>query len=94
MVNLRATLRGEITKAPHPPFRPGLGSAAQGSRPVYFAAAGRYLDTPWIERETLSLNDDLEGPAVVSEWDSTTVIPPQARVRVTSTGDLLIEFAP
>jgi N-methylhydantoinase A len=93
VVNVRATLRGEITKAPHPPFRSEPGRTTQVSRPVYFAAAGQYLDTPWIERETLSLEDSVEGPAVISEWDSTTVVPPQAHVRVTPTGDLLIEFA-
>jgi N-methylhydantoinase A len=94
VVNIRATLRGEITKAPHPPFRPEPRPATQVSRPVYFAAAGQYLDTPWIERETLSLDDGVDGPAVISEWDSTTVVPPQAHARVTTTGDLLIEFAP
>jgi N-methylhydantoinase A len=90
IVNMRATLVGEVSKPPRPEFHPHPTSSAPQLRPVYFPSAGRYLETPWLQRDEIAVGDHIEGPAVISEWDSTTVIPPQASVRVEGTGDLVI----
>jgi N-methylhydantoinase A len=48
------------------------------SRRAYFGESGGMLDTPVIGRA--DLNGTLQGPLLIDEYDSTTVVPPQARV--------------
>ena len=50
-------------------------------RPVYFADEG-WLDTPVYDREALAAGTRLAGPAIINQFDSTTVVPPFARVEI------------
>jgi N-methylhydantoinase A len=72
-------------KAPAPPEKPQ-------TQPVRFD--GRSLKTNIYRRETLAVGKNLPGPAIVTEYSATTVIPPGARFRLDQGGNLLIEFAP
>ncbi len=58
------------------------GPARKGSRPAYHAEAGGFLDTPVYDRYALRPGDRLEGPAIVEERESTTVVPPGDRLEV------------
>lgn len=93
VVNMRATLVGAVRKPARAEFRPQSAAAGSHTRPVYFPSARGYLETLCTQRDGLAVGGRLEGPAVISEWDSTTVVPPHASVVVQPTGDLLIEFA-
>src|SRR5262245_58405173 len=64
------------------------------TRPAYFAEARGYVDTPVYDRYRLAAGMRLDGPAIVEERESTTVIGPGARVRVDGRLTLIAEPAP
>lgn len=63
--------------------RPDLDTApdadaarGQGSRSAYFDELGRYVDTPIHQRGALQVGDELSGPAIVEQADTTLVVYP------------------
>ncbi len=79
--------------------RPSLPKLAMGSakpvpkatRPVYFA--DHYADTPIYDRATLPPGFRLQGPAVVEEFGSTSVVFPGQQLEVDAHGILIIRSA-
>jgi len=76
MVNLRAVGYGEVPK-PHLPEGEGGGGpdsvhAVVDEREVYFE--GEWLPTRIYDRSKLQPGNRVEGPAIVTEFDSTTVV--------------------
>jgi N-methylhydantoinase A len=61
------------------------------SRPVYFD--GKFRDTPVFARASLGAGFKLDGPAVVEEFGSTTVVFPGQHLRVDPHGILIIRTA-
>ncbi|MBL4916523.1 hydantoinase/oxoprolinase family protein [Szabonella alba] len=57
-------------------------------RPVWF---GGWQETPVYIRETLPLMPRIEGPAIIEQMDSTTVIHPGCTVTGDSDGNLIVE---
>ncbi len=80
--------RRELTAAARPTG--GLAEARKGTRPVYFADAGGFVDCPIYERAKLPVGIVLEGPAVVEQLDCTTVIEEGQRATADRWGNLLI----
>ncbi|MGW3470411.1 hydantoinase/oxoprolinase family protein [Saccharopolyspora sp. NPDC000995] len=66
--------------APHE-VTPGAAPTAQQNRKVYFEGQG-WVDTPVHDRAALPAGCRLTGPAVIEQLDSTTVVPPGARVEI------------
>jgi N-methylhydantoinase A len=64
------------------------GPALLGMRPVLFEADA--MDCPVYRRESLPPGERIEGPAVIQEYASTTLLFPQDQAEVTRTGELLI----
>jgi N-methylhydantoinase A len=64
------------------------GPALVGTRAIIFDADA--IDCPVYRRESLAPGERIEGPAVIQEYASTTLLFPQDRVEVTSTCELLI----
>ena len=62
------------------------------TRPVRFSSS--WLNTPVYERSLLRAGDCFFGPAIVTEYSSTTVVPPGDRLSVDGLGNLIIEVAP
>ena len=60
------------------------------SRPVYFAEAGGFVDCAVLNRYRLPAGALIPGPAVVEEFDSTTVVHPGYQATVDQYGNLLI----
>jgi N-methylhydantoinase A len=92
VVRLRVAAGGLLPHAAR--TRPPTGAAPQlgaSSRDVYFDTTG-WRSTPVLDRYQMSPGDRVAGPAVVQEYDSTTVIPPNATATVTVNGSLLITF--
>ena len=52
-----------------------------------------FMDTPVYRRDELAPGTKLEGPAIIEEVASTTVVLPQDRVQVVPTGELVIQIA-
>ncbi|HEX6908707.1 MAG TPA: hydantoinase/oxoprolinase family protein [Terriglobales bacterium] len=72
--------------------RAGLGapsSQAPERRPVIFD--GRSLSTPLYQRASLSPLRPYRGPAIVTEYGATTVVPPGFRFRVDRNASLIME---
>ena len=53
--------------------------------------AGRFHDTPVLDRSRLPAGASLAGPAIAEEEGATTVVPPGWRFRVLDSGDLMLE---
>jgi N-methylhydantoinase A len=91
IVSLRLTSVGRIDKPPLRRVAAGEARPPRAHRPVYFAEAGDYVDCPIYDRYALAAGAAFAGPAVVEEFDSTTVLHPGFSVRVDDVGNLIIE---
>ena len=92
LVNLRATLLGLVDKPYLPMWTPDGSSRRAVERDVYFLDSKRFVSSRIVERESLVAGAEVAGPAILEEWDSTTVVPPGAVVRVAEGGELLMEL--
>jgi N-methylhydantoinase A len=64
-----------------------------GTRPVWFSAEGA-TETPVFDRAMLEPGQRIDGPAIVEQMDTTTVMFPGDRLTVDPARNLLIEVAP
>ena len=58
------------------------------TRPCYFD--GAFVPTPNYDRGRLAVGDRVEGPAIIRQYDTTTVLLPRHYAEVDSHGNLLI----
>ncbi len=92
-VNLRLTALGNIVKPPlleRDTAMHALQAAQLGSRPVFFGEADGFVECPVYDRYRLGAGMELSGPAIVEEYDSTTVIHPGYYASVDQYGTLLL----
>ena len=92
VVNLR--LRMTVAAEAYEPLRresvEGCGEGAlDGEKEIYFD--GDFLRASFYHREKLVPGDVLEGPAMITEYTSATVLPPECRLTVDAFGNLVIE---
>jgi N-methylhydantoinase A len=95
LVNIRVVAVGEMPKMPSfsGPRDGTTTDAFVDERDVHFPGEDGGLEvhsTRFYERTNLPVGAVIEGPAIVLQVDSTTVVPPGASVEVLETGDLLI----
>jgi len=90
-VSMRLSSVGRIAKPPARALDRGDAPGPKERRELYFAEAEGYVDCPIYDRYALPAGARLAGPAVVEEFDSTTVIHPGFTVSVDETGNLIIE---
>jgi len=69
---------------------PPGGPAQPASRPAYFPECGGYAATAVHVRDRLCPGQEIEGPAIVEERESTTVLPPGVAAVVDDHGSLLV----
>jgi len=92
LVNFCVSGFGLIERPSLPKLAPNPGAAPSPKfRKVYFD--GAFLDTPIHDRATLPSGHRLDGPAVIEEFGSTTVVFPGQRVEVDPHGILIIRSA-
>jgi N-methylhydantoinase A len=72
----------------------GGDAAGPGSREVHFASAERRISTPVLRRTTLAPGVRIEGPAIIEEYSSTTIVAPGESVVVGELGELRLRIAP
>lgn len=70
-----------------------IAAARKGSRPVYQSARDRTIDYTVYDRRRLLYEDIVEGPAIIEEPSSTTILHPVDRMRVGQYGELRIELS-
>jgi N-methylhydantoinase A len=91
-VNLRSVHSAPL---PYPQLTvpaPGgsLEAACKGRRPAYFDEYQAYRDTPIYQRDLLPVGAQFDGPAIVEQPDTTTVVYPGFTCRVDNAGNLLL----
>ncbi|MEM8665786.1 MAG: hydantoinase/oxoprolinase family protein, partial [Pseudomonadota bacterium] len=94
-VTFRVEAFGVVKKASFPEAEPGPpdpSPAKIGTRETYFAAGG-IVSTPVYAREKLVAGMVADGPAIVEQMDTTTVVPPGMRLAVDRAGNLILEAA-
>ncbi len=96
IVSLRSAVTGLMRKPAFEHIAAGEAeppaAAFRGKRPVYFAEAGRHVDTPTYHRPALLGGNRIAGPALIEEHASTTVVHPGDVLTVDAFGDLVIEI--
>jgi len=96
VVNLRLAVtvkRRAPTHERHQPVRGTVKDAVSEKRKVWFPETG-FIATPVYDRGRLPVNCRLTGPAVVEQMDTTTVVPPRAKLRSDRLGYLHLEVQP
>ena len=68
-----------------------LTTALKATRPAYFVESGGIVDCSIYDRYKLQPGFEVQGPAIVEEVDSTTVIHPGYRAVVDKSGNLFIK---
>jgi N-methylhydantoinase A len=96
IVSLRSAITGLMRKPKFEPIAAGRSEppdqAFRGTRTVYFAEAGRRVDTPTYDRAALLAKNRIAGPALIEEYASTTVVHPGDVLTVDAFGDLVIDI--
>jgi N-methylhydantoinase A len=93
IVTLRVSVAGVTSKPKVNPIAEGSGrpeEAMKTYREVYFQELGDFAHCPTYDRSKLGAGDEVEGPAVVEEWASTSVVRPGQQLRVGPYGELII----
>jgi N-methylhydantoinase A len=97
IVSLRTTVTGVMLKPPQERIAaggPAPGRAAfTGERRVHFGEHGGFLRTPTYARPALLAGNRIDGPALVEEHASTTVLMPGDGLEVDAFGNLVITIA-
>jgi N-methylhydantoinase A len=94
IVNLRLVVTGKRKAMPAERVklaRSDLKSALLEKRKVWFAQSG-YVATPVYDRDRLPADARITGPAIIEQMDTTTVVPPKAKLKQDRYGYLHIEL--
>jgi N-methylhydantoinase A len=95
VVNVRLKARGVVTRPTleRQEEQRGATATAKETRPVVFAGANGAIthDTAIYEREKLVAGASIQGPAIITQYDTTTVIPPEWQASVDTLGNLIAE---
>jgi N-methylhydantoinase A len=70
------------------------GQALKARRPAYFPEMGCFVDCAVYNRYALAPGEELSGPAIVEERESTTVLPPGVRAVVDEYANLITAVTP
>jgi N-methylhydantoinase A len=95
LVTVRATARGATGESEPPPAETAGAAPPEPAtrRPVWFAVEAAD-DTPVYDRAALVPGQTFDGPAIVEQFDSTTILHPGDRLRVDGAGNLIITVTP
>jgi N-methylhydantoinase A/oxoprolinase/acetone carboxylase beta subunit/N-methylhydantoinase B/oxoprolinase/acetone carboxylase alpha subunit len=96
IINIRVVAIGRVDELGAAEVERGDGDPTQAKtleREVVFDVDGtaqRHL-TPFYERERLQAGDRIDGPAIVEQYDTTTVIPPGLRAEIDAHGNIVVD---
>ena len=95
LTTLRMTVIG-IRPKPSLPAQISPGEDAilpKAERAVFFLAPNHFVDCPVYDRTVLGAGTSLNGPAIIEQYDSTTLIPPHFQAHVDMFGNLILKRA-
>jgi 5-oxoprolinase (ATP-hydrolysing) len=93
IVNVRAVGIGRIEELEWAEAEPGGGdpsAALTVEREVVFEGGGP-RPTPFYDRSLLHAGDRVEGPAIIEQYDSTTVVPPGLTAEIDRYGNIVVD---
>lgn len=96
-VTFRAGALGTVRKAAlseRPEGGPSAASAVIGARQVWYPETRDFTETTLYARDRLAPGMRFDGPAIVEQMDTTTLVPPGTRARVDRMDNLILEIAP
>jgi N-methylhydantoinase A len=79
--------RPDIARLP----RRNVAARGEGRRPVYFGKEHGTVTTRVFERDALAAGFEAQGPAVIEEYGSTTLVWPGDRFKIGAMGEIRIE---
>jgi N-methylhydantoinase A len=88
LVTLRVEATGRVRTATIPHLEALPAPEPRETRIVHFATGS--VTAPVLAREALGAGTCFDGPAIVSQLDATTLVPPGWRVEVHATGSMLL----
>lgn len=91
-VNLRLRATGQLTQAEAAPPLPEGTPEAFDHVDVWFTQAAP-SHTPMYRRTQMPVGTVIEGPAIITQLDTTTVVPPAATLRVDAAQNLIMELS-
>lgn len=92
IINVRLQAIGQVVKAPLSPARQdgSVQGARIGQRRIYHGKAHGWHESAVYDRDLLPAGALIDGPAVIEEMSSTTVLGPEHQARVDAFGTLII----
>jgi N-methylhydantoinase A len=91
-LRVRFTMKAEPWDAPAQTMRHGDGRQARTKMArVYFGETA--VETPVYARDLFRPGDQFSGPAIITEYSATTVVPPGDSVSVDAYGNVIIEVS-
>ncbi|CAN7593898.1 hydantoinase/oxoprolinase family protein [Pararhizobium sp. LjRoot238] len=80
--------KDQVTK----PHETQVADARKGSRQVYFQELGDYMETTVYDHYKLPVQEEIKGPAIVEQRESTAVVGPSGVFHVDANGNLVINI--
>ncbi|WP_282605691.1 hydantoinase/oxoprolinase family protein [Pelagibius sp. Alg239-R121] len=90
IVNLRLRVVASLGRKAAGNTQPAGSGEAQSTQEVWFSE-GSPIDTPIYARENLPQGTILQGPAIITQLDATTVVPPWADIKIDSALNMIME---
>ncbi len=94
IVNIRVTAIGSVPKIDPPSFEGGTSvedaTLRLGSTWFRTEAGVRPIATPFLDRGRLPIDVPIQGPAVILQTDTTTVVPPNWHLKADAAGNLIL----
>ena len=88
LVTLRIEASGLLPPPVRPTLTPGSGARPMGEATVHWATGT--APTPLYDRAGLGAGDHFAGPAIMTQLDTTTLVPPGWRAEVHASGTVLL----
>ncbi len=89
MKELRAHVVGAMARPPVASVQEVAGRAARTSRPVRLL--GRVVQAAVLDRASIGQDETVNGPAIINQMDTTTLVPPDWRARRIGGGAMMLE---
>lgn len=95
IVNLRlvVTAARDVPPPEQPASGGNLVQALAETRNVWFPETG-FTSTPVYKRELMPAGTSFDGPVIIEQMDTTTVVPPRSRFKIDATGTMHLELEP
>jgi N-methylhydantoinase A len=91
LVTLRVEATGKVAAPVTPRLQPAAMPTPDETRMVHFAAGS--MPTPVLSRDRLGAGQRFDGPAIVTQLDATTLIPPGWQVEIHESGSMSLRRA-